>query len=268
MLLIRARYPTVVVRTFVISTVLALLSLGTTGAFAQAGYDQMRDLLERGYYNSAAQLNGPDLVARNPDDPEAHYLYARALYLTGNLSGAKTQLDKSQALSKGAIEPAYARLDALLTAATGDPMAALRPLQNAFLRTRDFAYAMDWGRVAWQAGAYEEALDAFAAAAETASGADAMWPYLDRGRLLMFLDRPQDAIAEFNAAIDVFEATDPGGARPGSPAYVEAFFRLGEAYEALGDLNQAETNYRSARTADPNYAPAIAALDRLSRRAD
>jgi tetratricopeptide (TPR) repeat protein len=95
-----------------------------------------------------------------------------------------------------------------------------------------------------------------------------MWPHLDRGRLYMFLGAYQDAITELNAAIDVFEATDPGGGRPGSPAYVEAFYRLGEAYEQLGDLDQAETNYRSARTADPNYAPAIAALDRLSRSFD
>lgn len=228
----------------------------------------MRDLLDGGYYNSAAQLNGPDLIAKYPDDPESHYLYARALYLTGNLIDAKSQIDLTTSLAGATADPSYDHLAALLQAATGDPQGAMRPLQNAFLRTQDYDYAMDWGRVAWQAGAYDEALQAFTAAEGVATGADAMWPRLDRGRLLMFLGRPQDAIPEFNSAIDVFEATDTGGTRPGSPAYVESFYRLGEAHEALGDFDKAETNYRSARTADPNYAPAIAALDRLSRRPD
>ncbi len=234
-------------------------------AMAQPAFDQMRDLLSRGYYNSAAQLNGPDLVTRYPDEPDAHFLYARALYLTGDLTGAQAQLEAAEAAG-GDVTAAYAHLGGLLQAAEGDPQGALRVLQNAFLRSSDYAYAMDWGRVAWQAGRYDQALQAFAAAAGTEQGTNEMWPHLDQGRLLMFLGRYQDAVKELNAAIDVFEATDPGGARPGSPAYVEAFYRLGEAYEQLGDVDQAETNYRSARTADPNYAPAIAALDRLSRR--
>lgn len=65
----------------------------------------------------------------------------------------------------------------------------------------------------------------------------------------------------------MFETTNPGGTRP-TPAYVEAYYRLGEAYEQLGDLARAEANYRAARTADPNYAPAVQALDRLSRSFD
>ena len=86
--------------------------------------------------------------------------------------------------------------------------------------------------------------------------------------MLLLLDRLPDAIAAFERAIDVFEATDRGDARPGSPAYVEAYYRLGEAYERLGDLGRAEVNYRAARSADPNYAPAVTALDRLSRSFD
>lgn len=235
-------------------------------ALAQPAFDQMRDLLSRGYYNSAAQLNGPDLIARYPEDPQAHFLYAQALYLTGDLAAAQSQLDEAEQRASGAVDPAFQHLGGLLQAAGGDPQGALRSLQNAFLRSREYAFGMDWGRVAWQAGAYDQALEAFAAAAGTERGKSQMWPHLDQGRLLMFLGRYQDAVHELNAAIDVFEATDPGGARPGSPAYVEAFYRLGQAYEQLGDVDQAETNYRSARTADPNYAPAIAALDRLSRR--
>src|SRR5690606_15926727 len=151
--------------------------------------------------------------------------------------------------------PAFAHLGALLRAANGDPAGSLQALKNAFLRTRDYDYAMDWGRVAWQAAAYEEAIEAFRAAAQTEDGSRELWPHLNMGRVLMLAGRLDEAIDAFNAAIDVFERIDRGEAGPGSPGYVEAYFRLGEVHEELGDIEQAETNYRAARTADPNYAP-------------
>ncbi|GEM_PF-625358 len=246
---------------------LALVALLLVAAVATAQeneFTQMSDLLEQGYYNSAARLNGPELVARYPDSGRAHFLYARALYLTGNLTGALTELDRAVAID-GESDPAVVNLQGLLRAANGDPAGALRALQNAFLRSRDYQFAMDWGRVAWQAARYDEAIAAFDAAATTDEGRSKLWPYVDKGRLLVFTDRLPEAITAFNAAIDVFEATDPGEARPGSPAYVEAYYRLGEAYERLGEIDRAEVNYRAAKTADPNYAPAIQALDRLSR---
>lgn len=246
---------------------LAALAL-LPAAFAQRdAFEQMADLLDKGYYNSAARLNGPDLVGNFPDDPDAHFLFARALYLTGDLAGAKEELATAIALA-GEEGPAYAHLGALLQAANGDPAGALRTLENAFLRTREYRYAMDWGRVAWQAAAYDEAIAAFQAASRTDQGSRELWPLLDMGRVLMLDGRLDEAIAAFNAAIDVFERIDRGEAGPGSPAYVEAYYRLGEAHEALGDIEQAETHYRAARTADPNYAPAIAALDRISRSFD
>lgn len=240
------------------------LLLAVGAAHAQADFAQMRDLLTQGYYNSAARLNGPELIAHHPDSAEAHFLYAKALYLTGNPDKAQVELDRAIELA-GDSDPAVVNLQGLLRAAAGDPVGALRALQNAFLRSRDYAFAMDWGRVAWQAARFDEAVSAFDAAAATARGQRELWPYIDKGRLFMFVGRLQDAISAFNAAIDVFEATDNGEARPGSPAYVEAYYRMGEAYEQLGDLERAEVNYRAARTADPNYAPAIQALDRLTR---
>ncbi|HZW28621.1 MAG TPA: tetratricopeptide repeat protein [Trueperaceae bacterium] len=242
----------------------ALLALAPLALAQRDAFEQMRTLLATGYYNSAARLNGPDLVAQYPNEAEAHYLYARALYLTGDYAGARSQLDRAIELANG-DDPAYSQLDALLMAAEGDPAGALRLLKNAFLRTRDYQYAMDWGRVAWQAAEYDEALEAFRMATETDEGMRQPWPYLDAGRVLMLTGRIEEAIAQFNMAIEVYERHDPGVTGPGSPAYVEAFFRLGEAYEALGQPEQAEVNYRAARTADPNYMPAVAALDRLSR---
>jgi len=245
-------------------SLLALLSFSGPALAQREAFAQMADLLDKGYYNSAARLNGPELVANFPDDPEAHFLYARSLYFTSDHSGAQRELSKAIDLA-GTEGPAFAHLGALLQAANGDPAGALRALQNTFLRTREYEYAMDWGRVAWQAAEYEEAIEAFRAATETEEGARELWPHLDMGRVLMLEGRLDEAIAAFNDAIDVFERIDRGEAGPGSPAYVEAYYRLGEAHEALGEFDQAETNYRAARTADPNYAPAVAALDRLSR---
>ena len=240
-------------------------------ALAQARDDamaQMRDLLDRGYYNSAAQLNGPLLVERFPDDPEAHLLYARALYYVGDVTGAQTRLERATALTRGSVPASHVHLGGLLRASQGDPASAVRQLHNAFLREPTYGYAMDWARVAWQAGLYDEALQGFTAAATTPTGQREPWPHVGRGRILLALERLDDAIRAFETAIEVFEAYDTGETRLPSPAYVEAWYRLGQAYESLGRLAEAEVSYKAARSADPNYGPAVQALDRLTRRLD
>jgi tetratricopeptide (TPR) repeat protein len=257
----------VLTRPLAVVLALAILAGGATAVARDAAVTQMRDLLARGYYNSAAQLNGPNLVQQFPDDPEAHLLYARALYFVGDLAGAAARLAIATDLVGSGVPADHAHLGGLIRAAQGDAAGALRPLQNAFLRTRSYEYAMDWARVAWQAGLYEEAIEAYEAASGTDRGRTEPWPSLGRGRLLAALERTDEAIAAFLHAIMVFEANDPGGPLP-SPAYVEAYFRLGEAYEELGQPTSAEASYKSARTADPNFGPAVRALDRLSRRVD
>lgn len=247
---------------------LAGLALAGQALAREDAVRQMRDLLSRGFYNSAAQLNGPSLVQRFPDDPEAHFLYASALYYVGNPSAAQARLDEATRLTRGSVPAEFVHLDGLLRASRGDALGAVRALQNAFLREPLYAYAMDWARVAWQAGMYDDALDGFAAAARTERGEREPWPHVGRGRILLALERTEEAISAFDTAIDVFEAHDTGAARVPSPAYVEAWYRLGEAYESIGRLADAEVSYKAARSADPNYGPAVQALDRLSRRLD
>ena len=205
-------------RVLVAVMTLAVCLSGLASAQREA-FQQMSDLLAQGYFNSAARLNGPELIARYPEDPEAHFLYAKALYLTDDRAGAAAALAEAVRLA-GEEGPAYAHLRGMLQAADGDPSGALRTLQNAFLRTRDYEYAMDWGKVAWLAAEYDEAIAAFAAAAETPRGSREMWPHIDTGRLLMLQGRLMEAIEAFSTAIDVFERTDRGEAGHGSPAYV------------------------------------------------
>lgn len=250
----------------------SLLLLFPGPVLAQSQIEQMRDLLARGYYNSAARIIGPSLVESNPDDPEAYYLYSRSLYLTGDVASARAALDQALQLAGDAVHPDYTHLNGLLLAAEGDLQGAARVLRNAFIRSNEYEHAMDWGRVAWQAYKLDEALGAYQAASETEAGSRSSWPHLNRGRLLTFLGRNEEAISAYRRAIEVFEENDTGEARP-SPAYVEAYFRLGEIYEAMGQaeesnrfLQLALDHYRAALTGDPNYAPAIEALDSLSRR--
>jgi tetratricopeptide (TPR) repeat protein len=125
--------------------------------------------------------------------------------------------------------------------------------------------AMDWGRVAWQDGLFDEALKAYQAATTTEQGQKELWPYLNRGRILQQVKGDANAaITAYQTAIDVFNANDPGTPQA-PPGYVEAHFRLGELYESLSDKPLAKTYYEAALSLDQNYTPAKNALDRLVR---
>lgn len=225
----------------------------------------MRNLLERGYYNAAAQLEGPNLVLRLPDDPEAHYLYARALWLTNDAAGARREIDIALELADEPSAPLL-HLDGLVRASEGDTAGALEALGRAFEASGEYQHAMDWGMIAWRAGQTELALQAYAAAGETERGRSEPWPALNRGRILALVGRDEEAREAFEASIEVFERSDVGGVGPPPVAYVEAFYRLGQLRERAGDLSGAEQDYKAARSIDPNYAPAIEALDALTRR--
>ena len=226
----------------------------------------MRTLLQEGLYALAAQVEGPELVQALPESAEAHYLYARALYLTGDLATAETQLER--VLSLSAAKPAYTQLEALIAAARGDLIRAQTLLETTLEQAPSYSVAMDLGRVAWQAGNFERALRAYEAAAATPEGTLEPWSHLHRARLLALSGDYEESIKMWNDALNVLDNTslangDADNALP-SPAYVEAFYGLGEAYEALGELREAAANYDAALAADPTFEPATRALERLS----
>jgi tetratricopeptide (TPR) repeat protein len=229
--------------------------------FAQVSIEEMQRSLNDGNFAIAAQVTGPALIIAFPESADAYYLYSQALYLSGNIEAAQEQFDRALALSTAPLDPEYEHLNGLLRAAKGEITDALRALRVAFSRSRNYAMAMDWARVAWESGNFEEALEAYAAAAETEQGLREGWPYLNRGRIYKGLGHYQEAIAAFNQAIEVFASNDIVSTQP-SPGYVEAFYRLGEVYELLGDIPQAKANYQAAAS-DGTYAPALEALTRL-----
>lgn len=243
------------------------LLLSTVVYAENSAYTKFRELLAGGHYHSASRINGPDLIAEYPNDPEAYYLYANALYFGGNTAEAEHMIDRAFTL---ATEPpaTYLWLRGLIRSHQGRLPDALNDLRAAYQRAQTYDIAMALGTVGWQLAEFDIALEAFRAASETARGKRELWPYLAAGRVHLAREEYQLALEAFTTAIDVFEAHDTGSSGLPSPGYVEAFYRLGQTYEALGNYTQAEVQYRAARSSDPNYAPAIAGLDRLSRRVE
>lgn len=227
--------------------------------------DEMRTLLQEGLYALAAQVEGPELVRALPGNAEAHFLYARALYLTGDLATAEAQLQEARTLGEPKTE--HTQLEALITASRGDLVGAQALLEAAFAQAPSYSVAMDLGRITWQAGDFAGTLSAYEAATQTPQGERAPWPHLHRARLLAIQGNYEESIKMWNDALNVLDSAslETEGATDAlpSPAYVEAFYGLGEAYEALGELDQAAANYTAALAADPSFEPATDALARL-----
>jgi tetratricopeptide (TPR) repeat protein len=264
---------------------LAALALVMAGLLAYAqpeNFEAMRALLDEGRYALAVQVEGPRLVTAFPEEAEAYYLYSRALYLVGDLVEAGVQLE--EAIARDGGEPRYRWLEALLEADGGRPQAAQERLERLFSAAPSYALAMDWGRVAWQAGDFDSAIRAFTEAQVREGGRYQPWPYLNHARLLGYQGRFEEAIDVLQTAIDVIvaaedtaedtaenaaeNATENAAPRNDEaavphPAYVEAFYLLGEAYEALGQREDARANYYAALSADPIHQPSRIALNRL-----
>lgn len=235
-----------------------------TAPAQEARLATMRELLDGGYYALAAQVTGPELVRAAPQNPAARLLFAEALLLVDNPSAALRQLDKGKELSLSPLQKRQqAYLLAQAQAALGNTLEAKHKLAKLFATSPSYEVAMTWGQVAWQEGDLKTALRAFAKAEGTQQGARSAWPSLNQGRILMQQKRYQNAIAKLNEALDVLERQPEQGGPP-SPSYTEAFYRLGQAYEGLGSIQEAISNYQAAETVDPDYTPATEALTRLN----
>ena len=244
------------------------LTIGLTGVGrAQPEADSvasLRELIAGGYYALAAQVDGPQVIRAHPQSGEAHLLYAQALYFVGDLEAAGAQLNRAKGLASAPdTQRGVTHLEALVQAAQGNPESAVGMLAQLFEASGDYNVAMDWGQVAWQSGNLEAALGAYRAASSTASGKTEPWPSLNTARLLILQENYPEAISTLETTLTILEA-DPSP-RP-SPAYAEAFYRLGEAHEALGETDEAISNYQAAQSVAPDYLPAREALNRLENR--
>jgi tetratricopeptide (TPR) repeat protein len=227
---------------------------------------ELEELIARGSWQSAALVAGPAAVAAFPGDTEAHFLYAVALFHSGSSTEAMSELSQATSAFSDGVPAHHLHLRGLISAQMGAFREGSQLLQAAFVLNPAYDWAMDWGRVAWQAGLVGEAEQAFIAAAQTERGAREAWPHLARGRLLVAQGRYEDAIRAFLTSLHRSETGGLGEPGMPGPAYVEAWFRLGLVYEELGLLEEAENAYRTARSIDPNHGPSVLAVDRLARR--
>ncbi len=68
--------------------ILIYLSLG----FAQTSVDELRQNIQNGLYTSVVQVLAPDLLEREPNNPEVHLLFAYALYYTSDFARARLRV--------------------------------------------------------------------------------------------------------------------------------------------------------------------------------
>src|SRR5690625_6625769 len=131
-------------------------------------------------------------------------------------------------LQLGEPEPVTAsekHLAGLIMAGRGDPAAAAELLEAAFRESGEYRYAMDWGRIAWEAADFSAAEAAYLEATATERGSREPWPQLDLGRLYLFSDRLQAAAEAIEQAISTYEAFDTGS-NLSSTAYADRCFCL------------------------------------------
>ena len=82
-------------------------------------------------------------------------------------------------------------------------------------------------------------------------GADRAAPHAELGRVLGEDGRVDEAIAEFQRAVEL------------APNNVWHYLGLGEAYQARGDVDKATDAFRHALELDPDNGIALKALQRL-----
>lgn len=241
--------------------------LGAFLGYAQEAsepFADMEQLLAEGRYALATQVEGPTLVSRFADDPYAHYLYARALYLVGDVEAAQRALEEALAnldTTDAAALP-YLTLQGELAAAQGETERAQTLLQEVFVRQPNYANASNWGQVAWQAADYDAALEAFRAAQDyTATSEETASALLNYARVLRLANQPEEAVRVLEDLLDILDAQVITELPP--PAYAQAFLLLGTIYQDQGDIGKARANYEAARLADPNAVAATVALEQL-----
>jgi len=128
--------------------------------------------------------------------------------------------------------------------------AALRDLRMAIAKKSDLADAHDEiGKIMMNLNRPDEAVQAFSTAIQLNQEVGAY--YINRGVANNLLNKRDAALADFDQAVRL------------SPKVKEAWFNRGASRERQGERQQAIDDYRHALTIDRQYARAIEALKRL-----
>jgi tetratricopeptide (TPR) repeat protein len=225
----------------------------------------MRGKLEAGDYKTVIVQLEP-LVKQKPNDPDAHFLLARAYYLTGgalNQARAEDQIRLAIRLVSfraefewqyGLILEALGKADLALihlrTAVMGDP----KGVSNQSL----YRYAMDWGSVAWRKGDLRQALEAFQAASRI--NPSQPWALVHQTALHLGLNEARLAEPLITRCLKLLET---GNYAANHPVWAEAYYWYGQTLEALSRFSEAKSAYLKALEHDPKFSRARDAFENL-----
>lgn len=225
----------------------------------------MRSKLEAGDFKTVIVQLEP-FVKLKPNDPDGHFLLARAYYLTGgalNQARAEDQIRLAIKLvtfraefewQYGLILEALSKVDQALlhlrTSVLGDP----RGVSNQSL----YRYAMDWGGVAWRKGDLRQALEAFQAANRIDPSQP--WAMVHQASLHLALREARLAEPLIVRCLKLLEANKYAA---NHPVWAEAFFWYGQTLEALSRFNEAKSAYLKALEHDPKFGRAREAFENL-----
>jgi tetratricopeptide (TPR) repeat protein len=169
-----------------------------------------------------------------PKDPEACYYFARDLHALGRYEAARDPFERALRASPKKMLPRVHRAAALNFAAMGLPQEAernfLKAIQLNDRRTHDAEDPrVDYGAFLFRQGRTEEALHPLEQAARDAPSARV---YVEWGRVLLHLDRLNDAVACLEKAVSL------------EPGNWNSHLLLGRAYLRLGKSSEGDREMR------------------------
>jgi tetratricopeptide (TPR) repeat protein len=225
----------------------------------------MRSKLEAGDYKTVIVQLEP-FVKLKPNDPDAHFLLARAYYLTGgalNQARAEDQIRLAVRLVSfraefewqyGLILEALGKTDLALTHLRTSVMGDPRGVSNQSL----YRYAMDWGSVAWRKGDLRQALEAFQAASRI--NPNEPWALVHQTALHLGLNEARLAEPLISRCLKILETNKYP---KDHPVWAEAYYWYGQTLEALNRFNEAKSAYLKALEHDPKFSRAREAFENL-----
>jgi Tfp pilus assembly protein PilF len=245
--------------------VLLSLMLFSSALAQNADLSFLRSKLEAGDVKTVIVQLEP-FVKLKPNDPDAHFLLARAYYLTGgavNQARAEDQIRLAIKLvafraefewQYGLILEALSKVDQALSHLRSSVLGDPRGVSNQSL----YRYAMDWGGVAWRKGDLRQALEAFGAASRIDPSQPWAWVHQTALHLALFEARIAEPLIV--RCIKLLEANKYAA---NHPVWAEAYFWYGQTLEALSRFNEAKSAYLKALEHDPKFGRAREAFENL-----
>jgi predicted O-linked N-acetylglucosamine transferase (SPINDLY family) len=196
--------------------------------------------LQGGELEKAVELYD-GLIARKPDDAEAHYKRANALNMLGRAEAALGGYDRAVALNPGYAN-AFCNRGTVLER-MGRREEALGSYQRALeLNPGDALAFYNCGSVLKQLNRLEEALASYDRAIALRN--DYFEAYFNRGSVLQSLGQHQAAAGSYDRAIEL------------NPTFAEAFHRRGISLARTRQFDAALASYDRAIALDANFAAA------------